>query len=175
MVAVVFLWCQALEVVVVFWERPVAAVVGAAGGAALDCRVRGVVPRRRALGCDSAACFARPCPNNNSPDRSLASGPGAPRMRLFYISARARRTDGRAGVASVLQTLAIRFAQAFFLLLRDVGAQYARVQVTNTAPVLRAVNSAISACVKRLSRPKSSLGRCGLLDLRDATVLRTGA
>ncbi len=67
MVAVVFLWCQALEVVVVFWERPVAAVVGAAGGAALDCRVRGVVPRRRALGCDSAACFASAVPKQQQP------------------------------------------------------------------------------------------------------------
>jgi hypothetical protein len=36
-----------------------------------------------------------PCPNNNSPDRSSPPGPGAPRMRRFYISARARRNRFR--------------------------------------------------------------------------------
>ena len=105
MVAVVFLWCQALEVVVVFWERPVAAVVGAAGGAALDCRVRGVLPRRRALGCDSAACFARLCPNNNSPDRSSSPGPRrAAHASLLHLCAGVKDSWPRDSIASVLQT-----------------------------------------------------------------------
>ena len=115
MAAVVFLWCQAQEVVVVFWERPVAAVVGGAGGAADGCRVRGVVPRRRALGCDSAACFARPCPNNNSPDRSSSPCPGAPRMRRFYISARERRTlAARDSISSVLHAASNPFCPGVF-------------------------------------------------------------
>ena len=151
MVAVVFLWCQALEVVVVFWERPVAAVVGGAGGAALDCRVRGVVPRRRALGCDSAACFARPCPNNNSPDRSSSPCPGAPRMRRFYISARERRTlAARDSISSVLHAASNPFCPGVFSDLRDTEAKRTAQRSPNTPRVLRAESRAFFSCVKRL-------------------------
>ena len=151
MAAVVFLWCQAQEVVVVFWERPVAAVVGGAGGAADGCRVRGVVPRRRALGCDSAACFARPCPNNNSPDRSSSPCPGAPRMRRFYISAWERRTlAARDSISSVLHAASNPFCPGVFSDLRDTEAKRTAQRSPNTPRVLRAESRAIFSCVKRL-------------------------
>ena len=128
-----------------------AAVVGAAGGAALDCRVRGVVPRRRALGCDSAACFARPCPNNNSPDRSSSPCPGAPRMRRFYISAWERRTlAARDSISSVLHAASNPFCPGVFSDLRDTEAKRTAQRSPNTPRVLRAESRAIFSCVKRL-------------------------
>ena len=128
-----------------------AAVVGGAGGAALDCRVRGVVPRRRALGCDSAACFARPCPNNNSPDRSSSPCPGAPRMRRFYISAWERRTlAARDSISSVLHAASNPFCPGVFSDLRDTEAKRTAQRSPNTPRVLRAESRAIFSCVKRL-------------------------
>ena len=53
-----------------------------------------------------------PCPNNNSPDRSSPPGPGAPRMRRFYISARARKTRGRALFCLLVSYTARFYAQA---------------------------------------------------------------
>ena len=137
--------------------------LGAAGGCGCwGCGRGGLgLPRSRCRSAPSGAglrfrrVLRKAGPNNNSPDRSSSPGPGAPRMRRFCISVRARRT--RESAFFFACGFDLRFAQRFWD-LRDTWSLLRGLQITNTAPVLRAVNSLICACVKRLSRPKSSLG-----------------
>ena len=133
--------------------------LGAAGGCGCWGCGRGSLglPRSRCrsappgVGLRFRRVLARPCPNNNSPDRSSSPCPGAPRMRRFYISARERRTlAARDSISRVLHAASNPFCPGVFSDLRDTEAKRTAQRSPNTPRVLRAESRAIFSCVKRL-------------------------
>ena len=113
-----------------------------------------------------------PCPNNNSPDRSSPPGPGAPRMRRFYISARARRNRFRGDSCVLVSYVTLAYSAwssvrvwvssgregpGFLRITRNQG-QFHSCLSSNNSCAARG-QACIPRCLKRLSTQKSAKAR----------------
>ena len=164
MAAVVFLWCQALEVVVVFWERPVAAVLGVRAGqpwtAAFAVSFRAVgrwaaIPPRASQGRaqTTTAPTVRRLP--------------VPARRACVASTSLRGSENSSharSISSVLHAASNPFCPGVFSDLRDTEVTRTAQRSPNTPRVLRTESRAIFSCVKRLHTANKQGALCERCD-----------